>query len=119
MESELHKAFDVFGTIECIRNIPGKEFAFIKFSTRESAENAISKMNGEMIGNNRVRASRAKTPSSRSRWNHRSYHREGDHRPHHKKPFTGRGASSDTDVNLEPIVEPPDAEQRPIVIYDI
>lgn len=67
-EAELDQAFGRFGPIESIRLISGKNYAFIKYSMQEAAQNAIKSMNGEILGGGRIRTALAKQ-NSRSRGN--------------------------------------------------
>jgi len=67
-EAELDHAFGRFGPIDSIRLISGKNYAFIKFSMPEAAQNAIKSMNGEILGGGRIRTALAKQ-NSRSRGN--------------------------------------------------
>jgi len=72
-EDELERAFSRFGKIDCVRLITGKNFGFIKFMTRDSAQTAITGMNGESFGGQRIRVSKAKVPSARGRWERRPW----------------------------------------------
>ncbi|KAF5208785.1 RRM [Clavispora lusitaniae] len=54
-EQTLFTLFKPFGTIQQIKIPPGKNCGFLKYSTREEAEEAIQAMEGFIIGGNRVR----------------------------------------------------------------
>lgn len=54
-EQTLFTLFKPFGTIQQIKIPPGKNCGFLKYSTREEAEEAILAMEGFIIGGNRVR----------------------------------------------------------------
>jgi len=56
-ESTLFTLFKPFGVIQQVKIPPGKNCGFIKYSTREEAEEAIGSMQGFIIGGNRVRLS--------------------------------------------------------------
>lgn len=56
-ESTLFTLFKPFGIIQQVKIPPGKNCGFIKYSTREEAEEAIAAMQGFIIGGNRVRLS--------------------------------------------------------------
>lgn len=54
-EQTLYTLFKPFGTIQQIKIPPGKNCGFLRYSTREEAEEAILAMEGFIIGGNRVR----------------------------------------------------------------
>ncbi|KAF5095268.1 hypothetical protein D0Z03_001876 [Geotrichum reessii] len=54
---ELRSYFTSFGTITYVKIPPGKGCGFVQFVTRQSAEAAITQMQGYTIGNSRVRLS--------------------------------------------------------------
>lgn len=56
-EQTLFMLFKPFGIIQQVKIPPGKNCGFIKYSTREEAEEAIAAMQGFVIGGNRVRLS--------------------------------------------------------------
>lgn len=56
-EQTLFTLFKPFGIIQQVKIPPGKNCGFIKYSTREEAEEAISAMQGFIIGGNRIRLS--------------------------------------------------------------
>ncbi|KAK6459727.1 negative growth regulatory protein [Scheffersomyces xylosifermentans] len=56
-EPTLFTLFKPFGIIQQVKIPPGKNCGFIKYSTREEAEEAIAAMQGFIIGGNRVRLS--------------------------------------------------------------
>jgi len=58
-ESELDRAFVRFGAIQSINLKHGKNYGFIKYKTKESIDNAIAAMNGEMLCGRRIRVSKA------------------------------------------------------------
>lgn len=57
MEQTLFTLFKPFGIIQQVKIPPGKNCGFIKYSSREEAEEAIAAMQGFIIGGNRVRLS--------------------------------------------------------------
>ncbi|KAI8334405.1 hypothetical protein BC941DRAFT_432912 [Chlamydoabsidia padenii] len=59
-ESELEQAFLRFGPIKHIKLIEGKEYGFITFEDSSSAQEAISTMDGALIGSQKIRVNRAK-----------------------------------------------------------
>ncbi|ANZ73272.1 BA75_00840T0 [Komagataella pastoris] len=67
-EETLFTLFEPFGSISSIKIPRGKGCGFVKFSTREEAENAISGMHGFLIGGSRVRLSwgRSSLPNQHS-----------------------------------------------------
>lgn len=54
-EATLYALFQPYGTIEQVKIPPGKNCGFIKYMAREEAEEAILRMQGFIIGGNRVR----------------------------------------------------------------
>lgn len=56
-EQTLFTLFKPFGIIQQVKIPPGKNCGFIKYSSREEAEEAIAAMQGFIIGGNRVRLS--------------------------------------------------------------
>ncbi|KAF9081054.1 tRNA selenocysteine 1-associated protein 1 [Mortierella sp. AD031] len=56
-EDELRNVFAVFGEITYVKIPPGKGCGFVQFVHRQSAEMAISQLNGYQIGSSRVRLS--------------------------------------------------------------
>eukprot|EP01103_Thecamoeba_quadrilineata_P020666 TRINITY_DN9005_c0_g1_i1.p1 TRINITY_DN9005_c0_g1~~TRINITY_DN9005_c0_g1_i1.p1 ORF type:complete len:296 (-),score=79.30 TRINITY_DN9005_c0_g1_i1:59-946(-) len=110
-ETKLHETFGKYGTIDCIRNITGKDFAFIKFLTRQSAKSAIDEMNGQMLGGMQIRASRAKIPSysRRGKDGFKSERRS-------RKRYEPSRDSEDFIHTTDPI--PAEHEERRLVQYD-
>ncbi|KAF9604492.1 hypothetical protein IFM89_006847 [Coptis chinensis] len=73
-EEELRQIFAQFGDLVYAKTIPGKGCDFVQFGTRQSAEVAIQRLNGTMIGQQTVRLSwgrsmTAKHPSDPHQWN--------------------------------------------------
>ncbi|RYR23021.1 hypothetical protein Ahy_B03g068299 isoform B [Arachis hypogaea] len=60
-EEELKQAFMQFGDIVSIKVHAGKGFGFVQFGTRASAEEAIQKMQGKVVGQQVVQLSWAST----------------------------------------------------------
>ncbi|EGW31816.1 uncharacterized protein SPAPADRAFT_56576 [Spathaspora passalidarum NRRL Y-27907] len=56
-EPTLFTLFKPFGIIQQVKIPPGKNCGFVKYTTREEAEEAIAAMQGFIIGGNRVRLS--------------------------------------------------------------
>lgn len=56
-EHTLFTLFKQFGLIQQVKIPPGKNCGFVKYATREEAEEAIASMQGFVIGGNRVRLS--------------------------------------------------------------
>ncbi|ODV69102.1 RNA-binding domain-containing protein, partial [Hyphopichia burtonii NRRL Y-1933] len=56
-EQTLFTLFKPFGLIQQVKIPPGKNCGFIKYDTREEAEEAIGAMQGFIIGGNRIRLS--------------------------------------------------------------
>ena len=56
-EEDLMRAFGPFGPISYVKIPPGKGCGFVSFVHRQSAEQAITHLNGAMIGPNRIRLS--------------------------------------------------------------
>ncbi|KAF9621609.1 hypothetical protein IFM89_024555 [Coptis chinensis] len=56
-EEELRQIFTQFGDLVYAKTIPGKGCGFVQFGTRQSAEVAIQRLNGTMIGQQTVRLS--------------------------------------------------------------
>jgi len=129
-EQVLEPLFTRFGQIECIRLISGKNFGFIKYVTREAASAAIAGMNGELVGQQHVRVSRAKVPSTRGGWGRRRHwdshsqareEGEGFARSNEREqenftgtspgPNTERGLPADDAVSRE-------RTERTITVYD-
>ncbi|KAJ1406940.1 RNA-binding domain superfamily [Sesbania bispinosa] len=62
-EEELKQNFMQFGEIVSVKIQAGKGCGFIQFGTRASAEEAIQKMQGKMIGQQVIRVSWGRTPT--------------------------------------------------------
>lgn len=73
-ENTLFTLFKPFGTIQEVKIPPGKNCGFIKYSTREEAEEAISAAQGIVIGGNRVRLSWGKVSSNAKKYHHHHHH---------------------------------------------
>jgi RNA recognition motif-containing protein len=56
-EEELGQYFAPFGDVTYVKIPPGKGCGFVQYVTRSSAEQAIERMNGFMIGTSRIRLS--------------------------------------------------------------
>lgn len=56
-EEELNHIFSPFGEVSYVKIPPGKGCGFVQYVTRSSAEQAIKKMNGFVIGTSRIRLS--------------------------------------------------------------
>ena len=67
-EIELQKHFSPFGEIDCIRLISPKNFAFIKYTSREGADKAISSMNASTISSIPIRVSKARIHTAQHTW---------------------------------------------------
>ncbi|QCE09179.1 pre-mRNA-splicing factor RBM22/SLT11 [Vigna unguiculata] len=64
-EEELKQNFLQFGEIVSVKIPPGKGCGFVQFGTRQSAEEAIQKMQGKMIDQQVVRISWGRTLAAR------------------------------------------------------
>lgn len=69
-EQTLFTLFKPFGIIQQIKIPPGKNCGFVKYSTREEAEEAIAAMQGFIIGGNRVRLSWGRVSMSNKKFHH-------------------------------------------------
>ncbi|ODV79368.1 RNA-binding domain-containing protein, partial [Suhomyces tanzawaensis NRRL Y-17324] len=69
-EATLFTLFQSFGVIQQVKIPPGKNCGFIKYSTREEAEEAIAAMQGFIIGGNRVRLSWGRVSINNKRFQH-------------------------------------------------
>jgi len=81
-QADVENVFSKFGKIDCVRMVPGKNFCFVKYLTREVAQQAIAEMNGYILNGCRLRVYRAKVPSNKGRWGHaggRDFHYRNDH----------------------------------------
>lgn len=70
-EQTLFTLFKPFGTIQQIKIPPGKNCGFLKYSSREEAEEAILAMEGFIIGGNRVRLGWGRVSA-----NNKKYHQQ-------------------------------------------
>lgn len=61
-DEDLRAAFDKFGRIVEVRIFKTQGFAFVRFDKKDSACNAIVKMNGTEIGGQTVKCSWGRTP---------------------------------------------------------
>ncbi|KAL4619480.1 hypothetical protein ACB092_06G082100 [Castanea dentata] len=64
-EEELKQTFLQFGEIAYVKIPVGKGCGFVQFGTRASAEEAIQKMQGKMIGQQIVRISWGRSPTAK------------------------------------------------------
>ncbi|RCK57382.1 Negative growth regulatory protein NGR1 [Candida viswanathii] len=67
-EPTLYTLFKPFGMIQQVKIPPGKNCGFVKYSTREEAEEAIAAMQGFIIGGNRVRLSWGRVSMSNKKY---------------------------------------------------
>ncbi|ORZ05388.1 hypothetical protein BCR42DRAFT_428189 [Absidia repens] len=58
--SELEQVFSKFGRITHVKLIEGKEYGFITFEEAASAQEAISMMDGTVVGSHKIKVNRAK-----------------------------------------------------------
>ncbi|KAG1143555.1 hypothetical protein G6F37_003421 [Rhizopus arrhizus] len=65
-EDELKQYFGSFGDIMNVKLPPGKGCGFVQYTTRISAETAIEKMNGFLIGTSRIRLSWGRSSNHQS-----------------------------------------------------
>lgn len=73
-EATLFTLFKPFGIIEQVKIPPGKNCGFIKYSTREEAEDAIAAMQGFIIGGNRVRLSWGRVSMNNKKFRQQQQH---------------------------------------------
>ncbi|CAH9100389.1 unnamed protein product [Cuscuta europaea] len=64
-DEDLHRSFCQFGNILSVKIPVGKRCGFVQFENRSSAEDAIQKLNGSLIGKNTVRLSWGRTPANK------------------------------------------------------
>ncbi|XP_027341195.1 polyadenylate-binding protein RBP47B'-like isoform X2 [Abrus precatorius] len=64
-EEELKQNFLLFGEVVSVKIQAGKGCGFVQFGTRSSAEEAIQKMQGKMIGQQVIQISWGRTPTAR------------------------------------------------------
>ncbi|EGV64850.1 Rrm [Yamadazyma tenuis] len=69
-EQTLFALFQPFGVVQQIKIPPGKNCGFVKYSTREEAEDAIASMQGYIIGGNRVRLSWGRVSVNNKKFQH-------------------------------------------------
>lgn len=69
-EQTLFSLFKQFGIIQQIKIPPGKNCGFVKYTTREEAENAIASVQGYVIGGNRVRLSWGRVLANNKKFHH-------------------------------------------------
>lgn len=72
-EQTLFTLFKPFGTIQQIKIPPGKNCGFLKYSTREEAEEAILAMEGFIIGGNRVRLGWGRVSINNKKYHHQRH----------------------------------------------
>lgn len=70
-EQTLYTLFKPFGVIQQIKIPPGKNCGFLKYNTREEAEEAILAMEGFIIGGNRVRLGWGRVSINNKKFHHR------------------------------------------------
>ena len=73
-ERALFTLFSPFGTIQQIKLPPGKNSGFVKYNTREEAEEAISSMQGFIVGGNRIRLGWGRISLRNKRFQQRQQH---------------------------------------------
>nr|GLL47333.1 polyadenylate-binding protein RBP47-like isoform X1 [Ipomoea trifida] len=64
-DEDLRQSFCQFGDVISIKIPVGKGCGFVQFANRSSAEDAIQKLNGSVIGKNTVRLSWGRTPANK------------------------------------------------------
>ncbi|KAK6460422.1 negative growth regulatory protein [Scheffersomyces coipomensis] len=87
-EPTLFTLFKQFGLIQQVKIPPGKNCGFIKYSSREEAEEAIASMQGFIIGGNRVRLSWGKVSMNNKKFQHQQQHQQQHHQQqqhHHQQ----------------------------------
>ncbi|AOW03595.1 hypothetical protein B0I72DRAFT_135859 [Yarrowia lipolytica] len=72
-EDELRQYFQGFGDITYVKIPPGKGCGFVQYVQRQSAEMAITQMQGYPIGNGRVRLSWGRSQSQQQVHHHHQY----------------------------------------------
>ncbi|CAN3365012.1 protein Nam8p [Diutina catenulata] len=72
-EPTLFTLFSPYGTIQQVKIPAGKNCGFIKYSTREEAEEAIGRMQGFIIGGNRVRLSWGRVSMNNKKFQHQQH----------------------------------------------
>ncbi|GAA0172955.1 hypothetical protein LIER_26675 [Lithospermum erythrorhizon] len=98
-DEELRQSFIEFGEIISVKIPVGKGCGFVQFADRSSAEDAIGKLNGSVIGKQTVRLSWGRTPGSKQ-WNGAYYGRQGhggyprSHNPNMYPAAASNGAPS-------------------------
>ncbi|KAI5952709.1 NGR1 [Candida jiufengensis] len=75
-EATLFTLFKPFGIIQQIKIPPGKNCGFVKYSTREEAEETIAAMQGFIIGGNRVRLSWGRVSMNNKRFQQPPQHQQ-------------------------------------------
>jgi RNA recognition motif-containing protein len=65
-EEELGHYFSPFGEVSYVKIPPGKGCGFVQYVTRQSAEQAIERMNGFVIGSSRIRLSWGRSQADKS-----------------------------------------------------
>ncbi|KAB1227671.1 Polyadenylate-binding protein RBP47B' [Morella rubra] len=95
-EEELKQTFLQFGDIGYVKIPAGKGCGFVQFGTRASAEEAIQKMQGKMIGQQIVRISWGRSPTAKQKrkegimlYFKSQEHQNGQMRPDDVKKFSG------------------------------
>lgn len=72
-EQTLFTLFKPFGVIQLIKIPPGKNCGFLKYSSREEAEEAILAMEGFIIGGNRVRLGWGRVSMNNKKFHHQRH----------------------------------------------
>lgn len=65
VETDLHHAFERFGTIERVKTIQNKNCAFVMFSNQEEADRAMAEMNGQEFGGSFLKINYGREPTAR------------------------------------------------------
>ncbi|KAG7665692.1 NGR1 [[Candida] subhashii] len=82
-EPTLFTLFKPFGIIQQVKIPPGKNCGFVKYSTREEAEEAIAAMQGFIIGGNRVRLSWGRVSAANKKFQQQQQSQQQHH--HHQQ----------------------------------
>jgi RNA recognition motif-containing protein len=73
-EEELRARFGSLGEIVSVKVPPGRGCGFVQYTTKESAEMAISQMNGTVINNVKVRCAWGRSAAARATPTHTNYY---------------------------------------------
>ncbi|KAI5961616.1 NGR1 [Candida pseudojiufengensis] len=108
-EATLFTLFKPFGIIQQIKIPPGKNCGFVKYSTREEAEETIAAMQGFIIGGNRVRLSWGRVSMNNKRFLHQQQppphqtpHLQQLHQSYHQLPPQVLAAPGGPQLNIPP-----------------